>query len=129
MDIVQRRVASLGRALELPAEAPALEEIRRVVTIFRELRDGVTTDGKTKLKTPTGTLSTAEAISVMTNGLAMSAHFSDGTLRSADLAGGLTGAVVKDPVQDRVVWLEYLETVVKERNGWKDLYRACREHM
>jgi len=25
------------------------------------------------------------------------------------------------------VWLEYLETVVKERAGWKDLYRACRE--
>ena len=40
---------------------------------------------------------------------------------------GLLGAVVKDPVQDRVVWQEYLETVVKERDGWKDLYRACRE--
>ncbi len=64
---------SLGRALELPAEKPALEEIRRVVTIFRELRDGVTADGKTKLKSPSGTLSTAEAISVMTNGLAMAA--------------------------------------------------------
>ncbi len=38
----------LGRALELPAEKPALEEIRRVVTIFRELREGVTADGKTK---------------------------------------------------------------------------------
>jgi len=24
------------------------------------------------------------------------------------------------------VWREYLETVVKERDGWKDLYRACR---
>jgi hypothetical protein len=34
---------------------------------------------------------------------------------------------VKDPVQDRVVLLEYLETVVKERDGWKPLYRACRE--
>ena len=59
-----RAVEALGRALELPAEPPALEEIRRVVTIFRELRDGVTEDGKTKLKSPTGTLSTAEAISV-----------------------------------------------------------------
>jgi MoxR-like ATPase len=59
VEIVERRVASLGRALELPAEKPALEEIRRVVTIFRELRDGVTADGKTKLKSPSGTLSTA----------------------------------------------------------------------
>ena len=34
--------------------APGLEEIRRVVTIFRELRGGVTADGKTKLKSPSG---------------------------------------------------------------------------
>jgi MoxR-like ATPase len=127
VDIVRRRVESLGHALELPAEPPALEEIRRVVTVFRELRDGVTSDGKTKLKSPSGTLSTAEAISVMNGGLAMAAHFGNGRLTSSDLAGGLAGAVVKDPVQDRVVWLEYLETVAKERDGWKDLYRACRK--
>ena len=84
-------------------------------------------DGKTKLKSPSGTLSTAEAISVVTNGLAMAGHFGDGRLRAGDVASSLTGAVVQDPVQDRVVWLEYLETVVKEREGWKDLYRACRE--
>ena len=51
----------------------------------------------------------------MTNGLALAAHFGDGVLRAADVAAGLVGAVVKDPVQDRVVWQEYLETVVKER--------------
>ena len=125
--IVDQRVASLGRALELPAEKPALEEIRRVVTVFRELRSGLTEDGKTKLKSPSGTLSTAEAISVMTNGLTMAAYYGDGALRASDLAAGLTGAIIKDPVQDRVVWLEYLQTVVKERDGWKDLYRACHE--
>jgi MoxR-like ATPase len=127
VEIVRQRVASLGRALELPAEPPALEEIRRVVTVFRELRSGVTADGKTKIKSPSGTLSTAEAISVVNSGLALAAHFGDGRMRAGDVASGLVGAVVKDPVQDRVVWLEYLETVVKERNGWKDLYRACRE--
>lgn len=127
VDIVQRRVASLGRALELPAEAPALEEIRRIVTIFRELRSGVTADGKTKIKSPSGTLSTAEAISVVTNGLSLAAHFGDGTLRANDVASGIVGAVIKDPVQDRIVWLEYLETVVKERGGWKDLYRASKD--
>ncbi|MGZ6308412.1 MAG: ATP-binding protein [Ktedonobacterales bacterium] len=125
--IVDQRVASLGRALELPAEKPALEEIRRVVTVFRELRSGLTEDGKTKVKSPSGTLSTAEAISVVTNGLTMAAYYGDGSLRAGDLAAGLTGAIIKDPVQDRVVWLEYLQTVVKERSGWKDLYRACHE--
>jgi MoxR-like ATPase len=129
VEIVTRRVAELGRSLELPAEAPALEEIQRVVTIFRELRSGATLDGRTKVKTPSGTLSTAEAISVLSHGLAVAAYFSDGVLRAADLASGLTGAVIKDPVQDKVVWLEYLKTVVKERDGWKDFYRASMEVM
>jgi MoxR-like ATPase len=127
VEIVRVRVESLGRALAFPAEPPGLEEIRRVVTIFRELRDGQTAEGKVKVKQPSGTMSTAEAISVVNQGLALAAHFGDGVMRSADIASGLVGAVVKDPVQDRVVWLEYLETVVKERDGWKDLYRACRE--
>ena len=129
VDIVRRRVESLGRALEIPAEPPALEEIRRIVTIFRELRAGMTNDGKTKLKSPSGTLSTAEAISVVNSGLALSAHFGDGKLRAHDVASGLVGAIIKDPVQDKIVWQEYLETVVKERKDWKDLYRACRESM
>jgi MoxR-like ATPase len=127
VSIVQMRVDSIGRALDLPAEAPALAEIRRIVTVFRELRDGKTEDGKSKLKSPSGTLSTAEAISVVSSGLSLAGHFGDGTLRAHDVASGLLGAVVKDPVQDTLVWREYLETVVKERDGWKDLYRACRE--
>ena len=125
--IVQARVGALGRALAIPAEAPALAEIERVVTIFRELRDGQTADGRTKVKPPSGTMSTAEAISVVNQGMALAAHFGDGRLGADDMAAGLVGAVVKDPVQDRVVWLEYLETVVKERDGWQDLYCACRE--
>jgi MoxR-like ATPase len=125
--IVERRVADLGHALELPAAPPAAEQIRRVVTVFRELRSGLTEDGHTKLKSPSGTLSTAEAISVMTNGWSLAAHFGDGEVRAADLAAGLTGAVVQDPVQDRAVWREYLEAVVKERDGWHDLYRAASE--
>jgi MoxR-like ATPase len=124
VDIVLRRVASLGRSLELPTEAPK-DEIERVVAIFRELRSGKTEDGKNKLKSPSGTLSTAEAIGVVINGLALSQHFGDGRMRAIDVASSLRGAVVKDPQQDAVVWQEYLDTVVKER--WSDLYRACRE--
>jgi MoxR-like ATPase len=129
VEIVRRRVASMSRALELPAEVPALEEIRRIVTVFRELRAGISADGRTKIKSPSGTLSTAEAISVDNSGLALAAHFGDGRMGAADVAAGLVGAVVQDPVQDRVIWQEYLETVVKEREGWKDLYRACKREI
>jgi len=127
VDIVARRVEQLGQALELPEVPSALEEIRRVVTVFRELRSGMTADQRTKLKSPSGTMSPAEAISVVTNGIALAAHFGDGVLRAADVAAGITGAVVKDPVSDAPVWAEYLEAVVRERPGWGDFYRACRE--
>ncbi|MFI7698701.1 AAA family ATPase [Nonomuraea sp. NPDC049480] len=127
VDIVARRVGQLGRSLELPETTTGAAEIRRVVTVFRELRMGVTEDGRTKLKSPSGTLSTAEAISVLTNGIALAAHFGDGVLRPADVAAGIVGAVVQEPVSDRVVWREYLETVVRERSDWRDFYRACRD--
>ncbi|MCT2583738.1 ATP-binding protein [Actinophytocola gossypii] len=129
VEIVRLRVGQLGEALRLPAELEVVDEIRRVVTVFRELRDGVTADGRTKIKSPSGTLSTAEAISVMTSGIALAAHFGDGVVRAADIAAGLYGAVVKDPVADRLVWQEYLEAVVRERRPWTDLYRACREFL
>lgn len=125
--IVTRRVADQAAALQLPQVESPEAEIRRVVTVFRELRSGQTTDGRTKVKTPSGTLSTAEAISVITNGMALATHFGDGDLKASDIAAGITGAVVKDPVSDQVVWLEYLETVVRDRDDWRDFYRACRE--
>ena len=127
VEIVRSRVEQYEETMKLPAEKPALAEIRRIVTIFRELRAGLTSDRKTKLKSPSGTLSTAEAISVVNNGLALSAYFGDGALGADDLMAGLLGAVVKDPVQDAIIWKEYLETVVKGRDDWKDLYRAARD--
>jgi MoxR-like ATPase len=125
--IVTQRVQALGQTLELPEIPSASDEIRRVVTVFRELRSGLTADGRTRVKQSSGTLSTAEAISVITHGAVMSAHFGDGVLRPSDTAAGILGAVVKDPVADAVVWTEYLEAVVRERKDWADFYRACRE--
>ena len=84
ISIVQNRVASLGKVLELPDSPPAIEQIRRVVTVFRELRSGVTEDKKAQLKMPSGTLSTAEAISVMSNGWALASHFGDGLMKFTD---------------------------------------------
>ncbi|WP_375432417.1 AAA family ATPase [uncultured Friedmanniella sp.] len=125
--IVASRVAAMATSLELPEVPPALEEIRRVVQVFRELRSGVSADGRTRVKSPTATLSTAEAISVVTSGLALSAHFGDGQLRPSDIAAGIVGAVVKDPVSDQVAWDEYLEVIVRDREGWADFYAACRD--
>jgi MoxR-like ATPase len=127
--IVVKRVGEIGGGLELPKIAPAEKEIARVVTIFRELRDGQTLNGKLKLKTPTGSLSTAEAIAVTIGAWAEAGHFGAGKIDAQCLAANLVGAIVKDPVQDKVVLQEYLETVVRERKDWGDLYGAIREVM
>ena len=126
IEIVSRRVAELGTALSLPEVPSAGDEIRRVVTVFREMRSGLTLDERTTLKVPSGTLSTAEAISVVTSGISLATHFGNGTLRAQDIAGGIFGAVVSDPARDSVAWREYLEGVVRDRSEWGDFYEACR---
>lgn len=109
----------MRREIPLPEQ-----EVARLVLIFRELRAGRTEDTGEKIKSPTATLSTAEAISTVNQGLAMSLHFGDGQLRAADLAAGLETAVIKDPGQDRDIWREYRETIIRNREGWSDLYEA-----
>lgn len=125
--IVVKRVGEIGTNLSLPPIQPADKELARIVTVFREIRDGKTLNGKVKLKTSTGTLSTAEAISVGVSAWAEAAHFGDGRIDANALATNIVGAVVKDPVQDSVALAEYLETVIRTRDGWSDLYEAIRE--
>lgn len=125
--IVVKRVHEIGTNLTLPPIQPADQEMARIVTLFRELREGKTLNNKTKLKTSSGSLSTAEAISVGISAWAEAAHFGNGVIDARCLATNLVGAVVKDPVQDTVALQEYLETVVRSRDGWSDLYAAIRE--
>lgn len=125
--IVVKRVHEIGTSLQLPPIKPADAELARIVMLFRELRDGRTANGKIKLKTPSGSLSTAEAISVGVGSWSEAAHFGRGVLEAQHMAANLVGAVVKDPVQDMVALQEYLENVVRSRDGWDDLYRAIRD--
>lgn len=122
--IVTRRVGEMGGGLSLPVPKSAAAEVERIVTIFRELRDGKTLDGKTALKVPSGSLSTAEAIAVMVGGLSQAAWFMDGALDAEALAPTLLGAIVKDPVQDKLVLEEYLEGVLKKRRDYAGYYTA-----
>jgi MoxR-like ATPase len=129
MDIVRKRVRELAANLELKAQLPADEAIEKVVTIFRELRLGQTLDGKNKLKTPSGVLSTAEAISVLANSMALAGNFGSGEVTAHDIAAGLQGSIVKDEEKDRAVWQEYLANIMKKRGAeWRPLFTSCSEH-
>ena len=128
IEIVSKRVRDLATHLGLKARVPTAEAIEKVVTIFRELRLGQTLDGKAKLKTPSGVLSTAEAISVLANSMALAGNFGTGDVSPLDLASAIQGSVVKDEEKDRVVWQEYLANVLKKRGAeWRPLFAACEE--
>ncbi len=128
IDIVRTRVSQMSSGLDLNAQQPDADTVEKVVTIFRELRSGATLDGKQKLKSTSGVLSTAEAISLLANSMALAGSFGNGNIGEDDLAAALQGAVVKDEEKDKISWKEYLENVMKKRgSAWLPLYRACRE--
>lgn len=128
IEIVRTRVEQLSGNLDLNAKLPEGDVVEKVCTIFRELRSGETLDHSQKIKTPTGVLSTAEAISLLCNSMALAGSFGSGSISDEDLAAGLQGAVVKEEEKDTATWKEYLENVMKKRGtGWSGLYRACRE--
>ena len=129
VSIVTKRVAEISNNYKLKAQQPSAEAIEKIVTIFRELRKGATLDEKQKLKSPSGVISTAEAISLITNSMALAGSFGTGVVTDEDLASGLQGAIVKDEDKDKLVWKEYLENVMKKRGAaWRELYNQCSQH-
>ncbi|MFI0845947.1 AAA family ATPase [Mesorhizobium sp. IMUNJ 23232] len=127
--IVSKRVGEMAGGLDLPVPKNVGDEIARVLTIFRELRSGATADGKVTLKTPSGSLSTAEAIATVVGGLSQAAWFDGGKLSADGLAPNMVGAIVKDPVQDKAVLEEYLETVLKKRPDYAAYYKALNDSL
>lgn len=128
MTIVERRVKEISSSYKINSSLPTSKEIEKIITVFRELRQGSTLDNKQKVKAPSGVISTAEAISLLTNSMALAASFGDGKITDEDLASGLIGAIIKDEKNDSLVFKEYLENVMKKRGSdWLPLYNACKE--
>jgi MoxR-like ATPase len=125
MAIVQKRVAELSQDYEVRAQVPE-RMVEMMVTMFEELRTGSTKDGKVKVKTPSTVLSTAEAISVLFNSKILGQHFRREVVDHEDLARSMIGAVAKEKPEDREVFAEYLENVVKGRGSdWRRFYDAA----
>lgn len=124
--IVTKRESELRSDYQVGVEPPA-ELSKLLVTLFQELRAGMTKDGKTKVKPPASVLSTAEAISVLFNSGILAQHFGTGKVTPAELTRSLVGAIVKENGDDLKVVREYCETVAKGRGGlWKEFYAASK---
>ena len=128
INIVKTRVAQLSKDMELNAEMPTDSDFEKIVTVFRELRDGQTLDGQLKVKPTSGVLSSAEAISLMVNSMALAGSFGSGKVTDSELAAALQGAVVKDDSKDKAAWEEYLENIMRKKGkDYASLYAECKE--
>jgi MoxR-like ATPase len=129
IQIVTRREAELRGDYQVGVEPPA-ELAKLLVTMFQELRAGMTKDGKTKIKPPGSVLSTAEAISVLFNSGILAQHFGGGKVTAEDLSRSLLGAIQKEGGEDVKAVREYCETVAKGRPGpWKEFYAASKKRL
>jgi MoxR-like ATPase len=127
--IVTRREAELRSDYQVGVEPPA-ELSALLVTMFQELRAGMTKDKKTKVKPPGSVLSTAEAISVLFNSGILAAQFGSGKVTPDDLTRSLVGAIAKENGDDLKIVKEYCETVAKGRSGmWKELHAAAKTRL
>jgi MoxR-like ATPase len=124
--IVQQRSEELLRRYDLPARiSPPVIEL--LATVFREIRDGRSSDG-VSLKKPSTTLSTAEAIGVALDAALHARFFGGGEVGPADIARNMVGAVVKEDQEDKAALKEYAALVAKKRAAkeaaWKEFHDA-----
>jgi len=131
IEVVQQRSAELMLHYDLPARiAPPVIEL--LTTVFREIRDGKTTDG-VSIKKPSTMLSTAEAIGVALDSALHSRFFGSGQIDAADIARNLVGSIVKEDLGDLAVLKEYVVLVAKKRSvkdkAWKEFHDTILESL
>jgi hypothetical protein len=96
-----------------------------LVTTFRELRAGETTDGQA-MERLNSAMSTAEAVSVA-YAVGVRGHFlAGGRATPGDVVDCLAGAAVKDDKEDLARLRQYLEQRVPKKSGaqWKAFHEA-----
>jgi MoxR-like ATPase len=110
----------------LPATPVHAEvESETIVRLFRELRSGMTEQGRRLHGIPAASLSTAEAIDVLKQGIAMAQHFGSGTVQPGHLAPGLNACMINDASRDAAIWREYCQLTLARKHAGADLAQAC----
>jgi MoxR-like ATPase len=124
LELVREETRRLLERANVPATIG--EDVLEVlVTTFRELRAGETSDGQAleRLSVP---MSTAEAVSVAYAVGVRGYYLGRGTSSPADVVECLAGAAVKDDKEDLKRLRQYLEQRVAKRSGpqWKAFYEG-----
>ena len=101
-----------------------------LVTVFHDLRQGVTAEGVVVEK-PTAVMSSAEAVAVGYAACLDARYFGNGSVDGDHIARQLIGTVLKDNPDDGKKLRHYFDVVVKQRaqrlSQWKRVLDARRE--
>jgi MoxR-like ATPase len=125
IEIVRQRSAELLARYDIPATIePGILDL--LATAFRELRDGKTAEG-ISVKSPSTTLSTAEAIGTAVDAALHSRYFGDGKISAGAIARNLVGSIVKEDPQDLAALKEYVAIVAKKRGASDKNWQAFHE--
>lgn len=123
LDVVTREVRKENRKAGVEVEVDA-EVIEVLVTMFHELRNGQSLNGRSTDRLAGSALSTAEAVSVA-HATSLSAwYYGEGTMTLEQLMNHVVGSALKDQPDDRRRLRHYFDTevAVKQGSHWQRVY-------
>lgn len=124
LDLVRSETARALAQAGVP-RIPSEDMLELLVTTFRELREGKSTDGQA-LERPSTAMSTAEAVAVAHAVGVRSFYLTGEPACPADVVECLLGAAIKVDKNDIAILRRYFEQRVAKRHGvhWKAYYEA-----
>ena len=128
IEVVLREAVKLLQASGVNVE-PNEEILRVLVTIFHELRNGQTVDGRSTDRLASAVMSTAEAVSVAHAMGVFAYYYRDSHMVAEDFTDFLVGAAVKDNLSDLKRMNHYFETEVAQKKGavWETVYQRWKD--
>lgn len=126
LSIVKQRVSQLEKGINVPLTKLKDQHLEKLLLMFRELRSGVSHDGKQKIKSSKSILSPAESISMLHHARIQHHYFSEKTLGPSDLAQAMVSTLLKNDPEEYEVLQEYNESIVKKRTEFKEWYEALK---
>ncbi|PSF06159.1 hypothetical protein C7H09_11020 [Marinobacter fuscus] len=123
IQVVLREVTRTNRlaGIEVPLDESVIELL---VTLFHELRNGQTMDGRSTDRLAGAALSTAEAVSVAHAASLNAWYYGGGEMTVEHMMHHVVGSALKDQPEDRRRLKHYFETIVAQRKGpkWQQVY-------
>ncbi len=130
-ELVARQVGE--RMADHPIKPAMSEEVLDlIVSVFRDLRTGTTSDGAAVAQ-PNSVMSTAEAVNVAHGASLDAAYFDGGAISGAHVARQIRGIVFKDEPEDLRKFRAYLDHIAKARakrsRAWSDFHAAAKKNL